>query len=164
MSVDMNMIKVGPAGGLGGTVWEEKGKGQIAKIYLSYGEYQIYSLQFLFVENGNFVLSDRHGDAHNENFTTVVLYYQSEYLTWIKGSYDTNDLRSIIFGTNKGFYGPYGNMKTPSPANYKEFKFEIGDDRSFGGFHGTEYDSGIESIGVYVKPITSSMMKREEID
>ncbi|XP_009804214.1 inactive protein RESTRICTED TEV MOVEMENT 1-like [Nicotiana sylvestris] len=110
----MNMIKVGPVGGQEGTV------------------------QFLFVESGNFVLSDIHGAAHNKNFTKVVLDYPSEFLTWVSGSYH---------GT--------------------------GNDRSFGGIYGTKTDQAIESIGVYVKPITSSMItstgsrvkvKREEED
>ncbi|XP_049359205.1 inactive protein RESTRICTED TEV MOVEMENT 1-like [Solanum verrucosum] len=161
----MNLIKVGPAGGKRGTVWDEKGKGEIAKFFFSYDEIAVYSLQFLFVENGNFVLSDTHGPAHNNNFTTVVLDHPSEFLTSIRGFHDRESpdtfiyLRSITFGTNKGTYGPYG-MKTL--VNYKllkEFNFEIGDDRTFGGFHGTKYGGGIESIGVYVKAVTSSMIK-----
>nr|XP_016447612.1 PREDICTED: inactive protein RESTRICTED TEV MOVEMENT 1-like [Nicotiana tabacum]XP_033515393.1 inactive protein RESTRICTED TEV MOVEMENT 1-like [Nicotiana tomentosiformis] len=160
----MNMIKVGPAGGQKGTVWDEKGKGQIAKIFVSYGG-QICSLQFLFVENDKFVLSDIHVAEHNKNFTTVVLDYPSEFLTCIRGSYEIETrnysltyTRSITFGTNKGSYGPYGMNTASSGTNYVDFKFEIGDDRSFGGFHGTKSDCRIRSIGVYVKPITSSMI------
>ncbi|KAH0724553.1 hypothetical protein KY284_000418 [Solanum tuberosum] len=144
----MNLIKVGPAGGKRGTVWDET----------------VYSLQFLFVENGNFDLSDTHGPAHNKNFTTVVLDHPSEFLTSIRGFHDCESpdtfiyLRSITFGTNKGTYGPYG-MKTRVNYELKEFNFEIGDDRTFGGFQGTRYGTGIESIGVYVKAVTSSMIK-----
>lgn len=66
------MIKVGPAGEKKkGSVWDEKGKGQIAKIFISYDEIGVYTLQFLFVENGNFILSDTHGGVHNKNFNTV---------------------------------------------------------------------------------------------
>ncbi|KAH0733715.1 hypothetical protein KY285_009422 [Solanum tuberosum] len=166
MSVKMNLIKVGPAGGKEkkGGVWDEKGKGEIAKIFVSDDKHAIQSLQFLFVNNGNFVLSNRHGDAaHDANFATVVLDYQSEFLTWISGFHDLEPnnkwmyLRSITFGTNKGTYGPYG-MKTAVNLKLKEFYFQIGDDRSFGGFHGTKHGNYIESIGVYLNTITSSMI------
>ncbi|XP_070047937.1 inactive protein RESTRICTED TEV MOVEMENT 1-like [Nicotiana tomentosiformis] len=156
------MIKFGPVGGKKGTVWDEKGRGEIAKIFLSSNPTDtdyIHSLQFLFVENGHSVLSDRHGPDYNysytTNFTTVVLDYPSEYLTWISGTNYSTGLRSIIFGTNKGSYGPYGSTRIHPSIPYKEFKFEIGDDRSFGGFHGTKHDTFIGSIGVYVKTITS---------
>lgn len=85
----------------------------------------------------------------------VVLDYPSEYLTWISGTNYSTGLRSIIFGTNKGSYGPYGSTRIHPSIPYKEFKFEIGDDRSFGGFHGTKHDTFIGSIGVYVNTITS---------
>uniref|UniRef100_M1DP85 Restricted tev movement 1 n=1 Tax=Solanum tuberosum TaxID=4113 RepID=M1DP85_SOLTU len=158
MSVKMNLMKVGPAGGKEkkGGVWDEKGKGEIAKIFVSDDKHAIQSLQFLFVKNGNFVLSKRHGDtAHDANFATVVLDYQSEFLTWISGFHDLEPnnkwmyLRSITFGTNKGTYGPHG-MKTAVNLKLKEFYFQIGDDRSFGGFHGTKhgtyYSNGLRSI------------------
>ncbi|XP_059287348.1 inactive protein RESTRICTED TEV MOVEMENT 1-like isoform X1 [Lycium ferocissimum] len=160
MSVNMNMIKVGPAGEQWGTAWEEKGKGEIAKIFVSYSEYDISSLQFLFGENGHFVLSDRHGSARPSiYFTTVALDFPSEFLTSIRGfclHNNLGDLRSITFVTNKRTYGPYGQMATSS--SLKEFFFQLGVDRCFGGFHGTETDNCITSIGVYVKAITSSMI------
>ncbi|OIT26259.1 inactive protein restricted tev movement 1, partial [Nicotiana attenuata] len=158
----MNMIKIGPVGGKKeeGTVWDEKGKSEIAKIFVSTSNNVVSSLQFVFVENGQFVLSDRHGPEYKSgfftNFNTVVLDYPSEFLTSISGSYYKNGLRSITFGTNKGSYGPYGGDKPYSVSRYKEFKFQIGDDRSFAGFHGIKFDSWIVSIGVYVKPITST--------
>lgn len=42
-----------------------------------------------------------------------------------------------MFGANKGTYGPYG-MKTRVNYKLKEFNFKIGDDPTFGGFHGTK--------------------------
>lgn len=36
----------------------------------------------------------------------------------------------------------------------KEFNFKLGQDRQFGGFHGTA-DTTVKSIGVYLKPITT---------
>ncbi|XP_055814661.1 inactive protein RESTRICTED TEV MOVEMENT 1-like [Solanum dulcamara] len=166
----MNLIKVGPAGGKKGIAWDEKGKGEIAKIFISYDENAVYSLQFLFFENGNFVLSNTHGAAHHYNFTMyIVLDHPSEFLTSIKGFYDLESfctsiyLRSITFGTNKGTYGPYG-MKTCVNYKVKELNLQIGDDdRTFGGFHGTKYGDSIESIGVYVKAITSSMITQKRV-
>ncbi|XP_059287349.1 inactive protein RESTRICTED TEV MOVEMENT 1-like isoform X2 [Lycium ferocissimum] len=160
MSVNMNVIKVGPAGGLSGTVWDEKGKSEIAKIFVSDNGQSICSLQFLFVDNGCFVLSDKHGSAiTSKYFTTVALDFPSEFLTSIRGfclHNNLGDLRSITFVTNKRTYGPYGQMATSS--SLKEFFFQLGVDRCFGGFHGTETDNCITSIGVYVKAITSSMI------
>lgn len=54
----------------------------------------------------------------------VVLDYPSEFLTSIRGTYYSNGVRSIIFGTNKGFYGPYGSVKV-SFTYYAEFNFQI---------------------------------------
>ncbi|XP_060174167.1 inactive protein RESTRICTED TEV MOVEMENT 1-like isoform X2 [Lycium barbarum] len=165
MSVNMNMIKFGPAGNKGGTAWEEKGKGEIAKIFVSRDEISIHSLQFLFVENGHFVLSDRHGsDTTSTYFNTVALDFPTEFLTSIRGFYQSSCyassvLRSITFVTNKDTYGPYGKMapsSTPS-STCKEFIFQLGVDRCFGGFHGTK-DYYIESIGVYLKTVTPSMI------
>ncbi|XP_059306578.1 inactive protein RESTRICTED TEV MOVEMENT 1-like [Lycium ferocissimum] len=165
----MNMVKVGPAGGKKAAAWDDKGKGEIAKIYVSHWQHGINSLQFLFVENDNFVLSERHGAAHNKNFTTVVLDHPSEFLTSIRGFHNVEKelrkivcLRSITFGTNKGTYGPYGMTTSVDPSLNEHFNFEIGDDRSFGGFHGTNYSNFIESIGVYVKTVTSSMIRTKD--
>ncbi|KAM3337218.1 jacalin-related lectin 2-like isoform X1 [Capsicum galapagoense] len=154
----MNLIKVGPAGRPYGSVWEEKEKGELAKIFLFYDDTKIYSLQFLFIQNDNFVLSDIHGSPLQRMFTSVVLDYTSEFLTLVSGTCDDESfgLTSITFGTNKGTYGPYGSKKN-SPYE-KEIKLEIGKDRSFGGFHGTKTDNCIESIGVYLKTVTSSMI------
>ncbi|XP_015161291.1 inactive protein RESTRICTED TEV MOVEMENT 1-like [Solanum tuberosum] len=160
MSVKMNLMKVGPAGGKEkkGGVWDEKGKGEIAKIFVSDDKHAIQSLQFLFVKNGNFVLSKRHGDtAHDANFATVVLDYPSEFLIGIKGTYYSNGLRSITFVTNKGTHGPYGGVK-PMTVD-REIDFQIGNDRSFGGFHCLCQKTYIESIGLYLEPITPSMIK-----
>ncbi|KAF3649914.1 putative TMV resistance protein N-like [Capsicum annuum] len=94
---------------------------------------------------------------------TVVLDHPSEFLTSMRGFHDVGlldtpiYLRSVTFGTNKGTYGPYG-MKISVNYKVKEFNFPVGVDRTFGGFHGTEHGHSIESIGVYVKAITSSMI------
>ncbi|XP_049363681.1 inactive protein RESTRICTED TEV MOVEMENT 1-like [Solanum verrucosum] len=164
--MDMDMIKVGPIGGktTDGSVWDEKGKGEIAKIFVTSGTqtYFLLSLQFLFVDqNGQFILSDRHGAQYNYSYTTtfntVVLDYPSEFLIGIKGTYYSNGLRSITFVTNKDTYGPYGS--TRPMTDDAVIDIQIGNDRSFGGFHGLKQKTRIESIGLYLKPITPSMIK-----
>lgn len=53
------MVKTGPMGGrtTEGTVWDEKGKGEIAKIFVTTGLDFVFSLQFLFVDaNGQWAI------------------------------------------------------------------------------------------------------------
>ncbi|MCD7470770.1 hypothetical protein HAX54_010880 [Datura stramonium] len=154
----MDMIKVGPVGGRQqrGTHWDENG--QVVQIFVSSKHNTISSLQFLFYENGKLVLSNKHGANDCESFCAVTLDYPTEFLTSISGSFRTSYgqsiLSSISFGTNKGSYGPFG---TPS-ADANKFTFQIGNYHSFGGFHGSKIRYGIESFGVYMKPITTSMI------
>ncbi|XP_075086070.1 inactive protein RESTRICTED TEV MOVEMENT 1-like [Nicotiana tabacum] len=145
----MDMIKAGPVGGVGGTIWDEKGRNHLAGIYVFYNEYSVLALQFLFYESGNLVVSNRHGVIvdGSENYSAVVFDYPSEYFTSISGSLSPYQmLTSIIFRTNKDLYGPFG---TPSTVD-QEFNFYVG--RSlFGGFCGSRNGDGINGIGVYVK-------------
>ncbi|XP_060179236.1 inactive protein RESTRICTED TEV MOVEMENT 1-like [Lycium barbarum] len=171
----MDMNKVGPVGGRrGGTIWDEKGRDQVAGIYVSYSEDTVYSLQFLFYENGKLIQSDKHGGDRCENFYAVVFDYPSEFLTSLSGSYDDNAyspvLQAIKFSTSKGSYGPFGLVKPSSDAKYvisssaaKHFTFQIGNHRLFGGFHGTKTKYAVESIGIYVKPIISSIINLKDL-
>ncbi|KAF3646816.1 putative AT-rich interactive domain-containing protein 2-like isoform X1 [Capsicum annuum] len=138
----MDMIEVGPAGEVrryGTTSWDAKGRGELAQIFVSYDHNSVYSLQFLFYKNGKLV-SEKHGfdDGRHVNFDSVILDYPSEFLTSISGSFHsiTNGaaLSSITFGTNKASYGPFGD---PSSTSTKHFNFQIGNQFSFGGFHGS---------------------------
>ncbi|XP_060180903.1 inactive protein RESTRICTED TEV MOVEMENT 1-like [Lycium barbarum] len=162
----MDMNKVGPVGGRrGGTIWDEKGRDQVAGIYVSYSKDTVYSLQFLFYENGKLIQSDKHGGDRCENFYAVVFDYPSEFLTSLSGSY--NDyayppvLQAIKFSTSKGSYGPFGLVKPSSDA--KHFNFQIENHRLFGGFHGTKTSYAVESIGIYVKPIISSIINLKDL-
>ncbi|XP_060178873.1 inactive protein RESTRICTED TEV MOVEMENT 1-like [Lycium barbarum] len=163
----MNMTKVGPAGGYGGTIWDDKGRDKVAGIVVIYNKLRVFALQFLFYENGNLVRSDKHGTQRRGNIFSVVFDYSSEFLTSISGYFKTlteytdnadyTFLGSIRFGTNKGSYGPFGCAR-PSTDDEIEFDFQLGNHHLFGGFYGTENHCGIESIGVHVKPIPSSSM------
>ena len=46
------MFKVGPAAKASGSVWDEKGKSEIAQIYIGVYENRFKFIQFLNVENG----------------------------------------------------------------------------------------------------------------
>ncbi|CAL5337957.1 unnamed protein product [Camellia sinensis] len=165
------MFKLGSQPNPDGEVWDHKGKTELVQIFISYGS-KINFLQYLHVENGTLVLSERLGGSDNgNNFNTVRLNYPDEFLTSISGSYlftpkkksgsyhteqffygfDEEDhvMTSITFGTNQGSHGPFGE-----PGKYDtKFNFQMGQDRPFGGFHRSTKDGLLESIGVYVKPL-----------
>jgi len=147
------MIKIGPAGGASGKPWDDGGRDNIAlaQIFISHGN-EINSLQFLYVENGTSVLSEKHGGDCGPKFNVVTLNYPSEYLTGISGTYGytypTMRVFSISFITNKRTYGPFG-----SGGGDYGFEYQLGEDHSFGGFHGRA-DEYLNAIGVYLKPIT----------
>ncbi|KAL2470278.1 Protein RESTRICTED TEV MOVEMENT 1 [Abeliophyllum distichum] len=155
---DTKMIKIGPVGSKNGNGWDEKGRNKIVQIFISHDD-EINSLQFQYAENGTLVLSDCYGQTTGYKFDVVKLSHPSEYITWISGykrpwisSYeDDSHIVSITFGTNHGTYGPFGQ----STGHDKEFVFQLGDNRQFGGFHGTADNNGVKSIGVYLKPMTT---------
>ncbi|KAL7123762.1 hypothetical protein ABFS83_14G004000 [Erythranthe nasuta] len=151
--VTTNMIKIGPAGSKNGTAWDEKGHSKIVQIFVSHDD-EINSLQFEYAENGTLVLSETHGTSEGYRFDVVKLKHPAEYITYISGykSSNNNNLCSVTFGTNRGEYGPYGKFTVNKD---KDFIFRLGDDRQFGGFHGTADNNGVRSIGVYLQPITS---------
>nr|XP_009768721.1 PREDICTED: uncharacterized protein LOC104219702 [Nicotiana sylvestris] len=56
----------------GSIVWDEQGRSEIAKIFVSYGPCYISSLQFLFVENGTWYCQiDMRFDAETTYFPNV---------------------------------------------------------------------------------------------
>ncbi|KAH7842404.1 hypothetical protein Vadar_004945 [Vaccinium darrowii] len=147
------MIKIGPAGcTYRGKPWDDGGRDNIAlaQIFISHG-YQINSLQFVYVENGTSVLSEKHGGDCGPKFNVVTLNYPSEYLVGISGSYTYNYVErvlSISFITNKRTYGPFG-----SGAGDSDFEYQLGEERTLAGFHGRA-EQYLNAIGVYLKPIT----------
>ncbi|KAL3812273.1 hypothetical protein ACJIZ3_013541 [Penstemon smallii] len=147
---DSGMIKIGPVGSKSGNIWDEKGHNKIFQIFISHDD-EINSIQFQYAENGTLVLSDLQGRSDGYKFDVVKLNHPSEYVTWISGFKNNNNshLISITFGTNHGQYGPFGQ----STGKDKEFLFRLGEDRQFGGFHGTADNNSVKSIGVYLKPV-----------
>ncbi|KAG5587979.1 hypothetical protein H5410_048413 [Solanum commersonii] len=155
----MDTIKVGAVGGRGGSIWEEEGD-ELVGIFVSYDEDIVYSLQFLNYVDGKLHMSAKYGTKQCEMYCAIMLDYPSEFLTSISGSFERINkkltiLRSIKFCTNKGSYGPFGTPSSDGNKNI-DFNFVIGNYQFFGGFHGTGNCNGIESIGFYVKNISSS--------
>ncbi|XP_055811924.1 inactive protein RESTRICTED TEV MOVEMENT 1-like [Solanum dulcamara] len=151
----MDMVKVGPVGGVGGTIWDEKGRDKVAGINVYYNKLTVVALEFLYYENDKLVLSNKYGDQNGcGNFSAVVFDYPSEFLTSISSSYGDNGrfkvLEAIKFSTNKGSYGPFG--RTLPTYHSKHLNFQLGNHSLFGGFHGTMSPFAVKSIGIYVKP------------
>ncbi|XP_058212663.1 protein RESTRICTED TEV MOVEMENT 1-like [Rhododendron vialii] len=151
------MIKIGPAGGIStGKAWDEGGRDGITQIFVSQGDF-INSLQFQFVENGTLVLSEKHGGRGGPDeakLSVLRLNYPSEFLTGINGYHSSGRIVSLTFITNKGIYRQSGRLAGRLNHYDSSFEYKLGEDNTFGGFHGTA-DVYLNSIGVYMKPMTT---------
>ncbi|XP_058212662.1 inactive protein RESTRICTED TEV MOVEMENT 1-like [Rhododendron vialii] len=163
------MIRIGPAGvtdGRGIGPWDDGGKEKLVQIFVAHGD-SIDSLQYLYVDqNGNLVLSASHGCTFGTSkFDLVKLDYPSEFITGISGCYgsigsNTNKkILSITFTTNNRTYGPFGGR---GGENDSAFRYQLGLDRSFGGFHGYS-GNYLSAIGLYVKPLTTLSNDQEKL-
>ncbi|KAG7595968.1 Jacalin-like lectin domain [Arabidopsis suecica] len=160
-------MKIGPVGkhdARSTTIvnWDEGSHdGFISQIFLSHGVAGIMSIQFQFVMDGKLVLSDRHGPFSGNMFDVIELNYPHEYITGISGEYykyEANNphMRSLKFNTNTSEYGPFGT----SGSSNDKFAFKLGKSPQFGGFHGTYDASGLQYIGVYLRPKTVTLLAR----
>ncbi|XP_010271897.1 PREDICTED: inactive protein RESTRICTED TEV MOVEMENT 1-like [Nelumbo nucifera] len=167
------LVKVGPYGARAcGQPWDDRDKDGIAQIFICYGESVINSLRFNYVKkNGKLELSDRYGGDCGLNFTTVDVDYPSEFLTWVRGSYNAKSgLVSLTFGTNISQYGPFGGRESMrdsyvvvngrNKGDSEDSEFYIGMGKQLGGFAGFHGyfldDNRILSIGAYIKPATGN--------
>lgn len=82
----------------------------------------------------------------------VRLSYPSEFLTGISGWHVNGIIRSLTFITNKTTYGPFGRVAGKIDS---AFEYKLGEDNKFAGFHGTAGTYNLNSIGVYMKPMTT---------
>lgn len=82
----------------------------------------------------------------------VRLSYPSEFLTGISGWHVPGIIRSLTFITNKRTYGPFGGVAGNID---RAFEYKLGEDNKFAGFHGTAGICNLNSIGVYMKPMTT---------
>ncbi|KAL1806739.1 hypothetical protein ACET3Z_029807 [Daucus carota] len=154
------MLKVGPIW-CNGTTWDHRGKTDIAQIFISRCEKRINFIQFVYCEDGGnkLVLSEKiggDGDSGSLWLDSVTFDYPSEYITRVSGKYEniysTKYLRSITFDTNRGRYGPFEAAPAKDSLEDTEFRYEVGRSK-FGGFFGAFTSTGINSIGIYVKPL-----------
>ncbi|ESQ36343.1 hypothetical protein EUTSA_v10008892mg [Eutrema salsugineum] len=154
-------MKIGPVGkhdARSTTIvnWDEGShSGILSQIFLSHGVSGIMSIQFQYVIDEKLVLSDRHGPFSGNMFDVIELNYPHEYITGISGEYykyeaSNPHIRSLTFTTNTSVYGPFGT----SGSGYEKFAFKLGKSPQFGGFHGTYDASGLQYIGVYLRPKT----------
>ncbi|XP_016555189.1 agglutinin alpha chain isoform X1 [Capsicum annuum] len=155
---------------LKGTTWEDVDVGDIAMIFISYGR-AVSHLQFLYVKDGKFSLSGRHGDLieNLEINLQIKLDYPSEYLIGVNGRHGTfgteRILKSITFVTNKNSYGPFPkNKPTYMGSEDTEFNINVLDHGWLNGFHGTTSGSQLESFGVNIKPMPIIIPPKKEID
>ncbi|KAI8561823.1 hypothetical protein RHMOL_Rhmol04G0371400 [Rhododendron molle] len=167
------MIRIGPVGDThsrGIYAWDDGGKEKIVQIFIAHGDF-VYSLQYLYVdENGNLVLSASHGTAGSATykFDVVKLDYPSEFITGISGchgQYEANGCKqilSITFTTNNRTYGPFGGPGVGCKYD-SAFRYQLGLDRPFGGFHGYSSSRYLEAIGLYVKPLTTLSNDQEKV-
>ncbi|CAA7026492.1 unnamed protein product [Microthlaspi erraticum] len=155
-------MKIGPVGkhdARSSTIvnWDEGShNGIVSQIFLSHGAGGIMSIQFQFVIDGKLVLSDRYGPVSGNMFDVQIeLDYPHEYITGLSGEYykyeaSNPHIRSLKFTTNTSEYGPFGT----SGSSYEKFAFKLGKSPQFGGFYGTYDASGLQYIGVYLRPKT----------
>ncbi|VVA90115.1 unnamed protein product [Arabis nemorensis] len=157
------LIKVGPAetGRHRHTVnFDLRGCNEISQIFVSAGKSGITAIQFQYVENGKYVLSDQYGYGnHTTKFHTIELNHPAEYITGVSGQfYIASDLIKVItFTTNMKEYGPFGVLDPnmwPRRGNPQSFTFDLGNSRQFGGFHGIFNSWGLLSIGLYLSAKT----------
>ncbi|KAK1439402.1 hypothetical protein QVD17_05220 [Tagetes erecta] len=130
-----NMFKLEPPN-MKGQIWDEKSSSELVEILISHDEDFIRSMRFTY----------RTGQQ-------VEFDYPGEVLTSVSGDrvYDNGRLTSIVFGTNKRNYGPFGRTGSRSNCfSYKDFKYEFKPGR-FGGFHGSVEYGYVYAVGVYVK-------------
>ncbi|WOH13069.1 hypothetical protein DCAR_0832578 [Daucus carota subsp. sativus] len=150
-----------------GLAWDHKGKCDIAQIIVSRSINCIDFIQFVYVEDEGkkLVVSEKIGNDVPIIFSlnTITLDYPHEVITGsgVKGKCEelsTGDsegfqklLRSITFVTNKRSYGPFEVEQTAGSEEF-EFEYHVGF-KQFGGFFGTYMLYGLETIGIYMKPM-----------
>ncbi|KAK9074964.1 hypothetical protein SSX86_003283 [Deinandra increscens subsp. villosa] len=153
------MFKLGPKI-TRGEIWDLKGHSKIVEILITHQRYSIKSIRFSYRDANNRVVhSPTYGDPCGLNFNIVEFNTDGEDLTSVSGKYLFGELASIVFGTNKRKFGPFGS--TDSSSGYQDFNYEFKAGR-FGGFHGSVSDGCVNAIGVYVKPYAHQPKREPE--
>ncbi|KAF3545321.1 hypothetical protein DY000_02002423 [Brassica cretica] len=115
------MFKLEPIGSTlfsSDVIWDEKGHARISYIYVTFTDYGIKSIQFIYFHEGVHVESQKHGYFGGEHTIRVKLE-NDEYLTALSGHHCDNRVTSLTFHTNKGeFCGLYGSFSEKKYGGY----------------------------------------------
>ncbi|CAN8311367.1 unnamed protein product [Cochlearia groenlandica] len=167
MTSETRFIKVGPLSQTNSHYrsyksFDLKGHKEISQIFVSGDEDGIKSLQFQYVVNAKYVLSDQYGVCTNiSNFNTIELNHPAEYITGVNGIYTSDNIKVITFTTNIKKYGPFGITDANLQSKFcspKSFTYNLGKSFQFGGFHGTYGSYGVTSIGFYLCAKTTLLL------
>ncbi|XP_024006154.1 jacalin-related lectin 10 [Eutrema salsugineum] len=142
-------------GGLYGGVYWDDGPNYdgVRKMYVTYTNYLIRSISTDYDKDGQ-VVTSYHGSKDGET-KEFAIDYPNEYLTTVKGTYNTIPedgvlvIRSLSFKTSKGRISP-----TYGLVSGTEFVFER-EGNVIVGFHGRD-GGGFDAMGVYFSPTITS--------
>lgn len=67
-------MKLGPKE-MKGSIWDDRGKSKIDRILISYENYGVYSIQFVYVVDGKLIPSEIHGKPSDLYFDIVSINY-----------------------------------------------------------------------------------------
>nr|QKE53465.1 lectin protein [Helianthus tuberosus] len=146
------MFKLGPKE-MQGEIWDEKGRYEVVEILISHQPDLINSIRFSYrTAEEKVIHSKTYGEPTGLKFDMVEFDSSGEVLTSLSGTLKDGRLASIVFGTNKRKYGPFGRTGDKSSCSpYEDFEYKFKPGR-FGGFHGSVVDGSVYAIGAYVKP------------
>ncbi|WZZ40541.1 hypothetical protein YC2023_036800 [Brassica napus] len=158
------MFKLEPIGSTlfsSDVIWDEKGHARISYIYVTFTDYGIKSIQFIYFHEGVHVESQKHGYFGGEHtIRSRQIYIQvklenDEYLTALSGDHCDNHITSLTFHTNKGRHGPFCKRYSGYHKSFAR-KIDVGIcDRSefcglYGSFSEKKYGGYLTSIGMYI--------------
>uniref|UniRef100_A0A0E0L560 Jacalin-type lectin domain-containing protein n=1 Tax=Oryza punctata TaxID=4537 RepID=A0A0E0L560_ORYPU len=155
MVVSKKIMKVGPWGGAGGSLWDDGGHTGIRSITLSYDRC-IDSIAVEYDRNGVAVSGERHGGAGGNQTTQIKLGFPEEYLTTVSGHYaavaqgGAPVIRSLAFRTSRREYGPFG------AAEGTPFAFPV-DGGAIVGFWGRS-GRQLDAVGLRVAPLRTETL------
>ncbi|KAJ0239817.1 Jacalin-related lectin 24 [Hirschfeldia incana] len=150
------MFKLEPIGSThfsSDVIWDEKGHARISYIYVTFTDYGIKSIQFIYFHEGVHVESQKHGHFGGEHTIRVKLE-NDEYLTALSGNHYEHRITSLTFHTNKGKHGPFCRRYSGYHNFMRKIDVGICDRSEFCGLYGSfsegKYGGYLTSIGMYV--------------
>ncbi|CAN7063236.1 unnamed protein product [Brassica rapa subsp. trilocularis] len=141
------------------------GKNMISNIYVTFDDYGIQSLQFIYFHEGAHVESQKHGYSGGQHIKRVTTYIQvrlehDEYVTALSGVHYQHRITSLTFHTNKRKHGPFCKKFEHLKDCKREIDVGVRDRSEFGGLFGSFAEKKycyLRSIGMYVSHNRSSI-------